>query len=110
MRWLKLADDGAVAREVALARQDVAAIALDLLQAEQSPHADALRRDHETPVPPEGHALTLRVISAKRGRLLDLRRRAVIGDNAYHMLEEELDWAEGHTNRRLRSAATNPDM
>ena len=104
MRWLDLADDGAVAREVALAREEAAGVALDLLRAEDSPYAAALRREHETPLPPEGHALILRVIAAKRDRLLRMRRDSVIGDNAYHVLEEELDWAEGHTARRMRSA------
>jgi hypothetical protein len=36
--------------------------------------------------------------------LLHLRRTQVIGDHTFQQLEEEVDWAEGHTLRRLRSA------
>ncbi len=103
MRWLQLDDDDAVGREVALARAEAAQAALAILAGEHSPHADALRHEHEMAAPRELHALTLRVIAGKRDRLLQLRRQAVIGDNAYHLLEEELDWAEGNTSRRLRS-------
>ncbi len=103
MRWLKLDADDAVGREVALARAEIATTALDLLGSEHTDYADILRREHEQPVPKESHALTLRVIAGKRRRLLQMRRGSVIGDNAYHLLEEELDWAEVHTSRRLRS-------
>ena len=62
MRWMKLADDGAVERETAQARQDIAQVAIDILRTDDSPYAASLRRDFETPLQPEGHALTLRVI------------------------------------------------
>ena len=104
MRWLQLDDDDAEAREVDLARAEIARLALEMLRADGSPQAEALRRDHEMPISRDGHALTLRVIAAKRLRLFELRRNATIADNAFHLLEEELDWAEGHTTRRMRSA------
>ena len=104
MRWLQLDDDRAEEREVALARQHMGQTALDMLRADNSPPALLLRREHEMPLSQEGHALTLQVIAAKRAKLLDLRRNATIGDNTFHAIEEELDWAEGHTTRRMRSA------
>jgi hypothetical protein len=48
--------------------------------------------------------LTLRVIAAKRLRLFELRRNGTIAYHGFHLLEEELDWAQGHTTRRMRSA------
>ena len=107
IRWLELDDDHADEREVTLARQHIVQVALDILRADDSPPASVLRRDHETPLTREGHALTLRVIAAKRTKLLELRRNTTIGDNAFHAIEEELDWAEGHTTRRMRSAVAD---
>ena len=43
-------------------------------------YADALRRAQE----------------AERRKLLELRARDVIGDDAFHRVEEELDWADLH--------------
>jgi CPA1 family monovalent cation:H+ antiporter len=34
--------------------------------------------------------------------LFELRARGVIGDDAFHRLEEELDWAELHTSAMAR--------
>ena len=38
--------------------------------------------------------LRRRALGAARRSLIDLRRREVIGDDAFHRVEEELDWAE----------------
>ena len=38
--------------------------------------------------------LRLRAIAARRRALLRLREDGEIGDEAYHRLEEEVDWAE----------------
>ncbi len=107
MRWLRLEDDGMEERELALAREHTGKVALDVLNAEGGPHAEVLRREYERPLPAAGHHLVLKVLAAKRTRLVELRRTSIIGDNAYHHIEEELDWAEGHTNRRLRRAAVD---
>ncbi len=104
MRWLQLGDDGAVQRELVLARAQAANVALDILHATPGAPASAMLAEQEAVgSQADRHSLTLQVIAAKRERLLDLRRRLVIGDHAFHQLEEELDWAEGHTLRRLRS-------
>ncbi len=105
MRWLHLADDGAVVRELHLAREQAAEAALGLLRSTPGAPASALVAEHEAAgSQADRHSLTLQVIAAKRSRLIELRRSLVIGDHAFHQLEEELDWAEGHTLRRLRSA------
>ncbi len=104
MRLLDFGDDGAVQRELALAREEAAEAALDLLRATPGAPASALVAEHEAAgLQADRHSLTLQVIAAKRARLLELRRGFVIGDHTFHQLEEELDWAEGHTLRRLRS-------
>jgi CPA1 family monovalent cation:H+ antiporter len=38
--------------------------------------------------------LRRRAIRAARGKVHELRLRGIIGDDAYHALEEEFDWAE----------------
>ncbi|OLD08172.1 MAG: hypothetical protein AUI48_12670 [Chloroflexi bacterium 13_1_40CM_2_68_14] len=43
-------------------------------------YADALRRAYE----------------AERHKLIELRASGVIGDDAFHRVEEELDWADMH--------------
>jgi len=40
-----------------------------------------------------------RAIAAERQALNQLRNRGDIGDDAFHRLEEELDWAEVHALR-----------
>jgi len=40
------------------------------------------------------HELRRRAITAKRRKLADLRRNGQIEDDVFHMLEQELDWAE----------------
>jgi hypothetical protein len=42
---------------------------------------------------PAGELLR-RVVAAERRRLVELRDNGSIGDDAFHRVEEELDWAE----------------
>lgn len=44
-----------------------------------------------------------RAILAERRALSDLRSRGEIGDDAFHRVEEELDWAEVHVARQPAS-------
>ena len=74
-------EDGLAAR---LLRKEYGAI-VDLCEQGEQPREAA-----DLP----GGTLRLRAISAARAKALELRRRFVIGDDAYHVLEEELDWAE----------------
>ena len=41
-----------------------------------------------------------RAYAEERRRLSDLRARGVIGDDAFHRVEEELDWAEVNAETR----------
>ena len=41
-----------------------------------------------------------RAQAAERRTLSDLRARGVIGDDAFHRVEEELDWSEVNTQAR----------
>ena len=114
IRWLDLADDGMVAREEVLARQDAARAALKALEGETRPEAETLRREYnfrleeETPADEtlKPHAigkLRLKVIRAEREALQRLRRSQRIGDAAFQTVQEELDWAEGHAVHRRRA-------
>jgi len=115
MRLLGLKDDGAVAREVRIARQEVARAALAALDgAPADEHQSLLRRKLqerleraeraasravegdplEPSAPPSHLELLLRTQRAERQTLVALRARGTIGDDAFHRVEEELDWAE----------------
>jgi len=50
-----------------------------------------------------GGPLRREAIAAARQRAIELRRQGVIGDDAYHILEEELDWAEMSAGGARRS-------
>lgn len=115
MSYLHLADDGAVDREVRLARVETLRAALAVLRrAPDGESAALLRRRFELrlrhaeaevdgmphdPVHAPGElsrdADRLRAaMSAQRRRLSSLRADGTIGDDAFHQIEEELDWAE----------------
>jgi CPA1 family monovalent cation:H+ antiporter len=104
---LKLRDDEPVEREVRDARAAIAAAALDHLDGNEDREADELRREIElereaaeiseegegtTELP--GRLLRAETLRVRRETLLDLRRRHVIGDDAFHRIEEELDFAD----------------
>jgi len=79
--------------------------ALDSLAGDTSPVAAAVREQYaaaravaEKPNGPQAATeydeLRLRAIKHQRKALERLRTQGTIGDEAYHRLEEELDWAE----------------
>ena len=89
------------------ARAALAGAALDALGEREDEDAVGLRRRFEEErraatdaesgdgrAKPSGKALLARLLSLQRQRLLDLRRDATIGDDAFHLLEEELDFAD----------------
>jgi hypothetical protein len=43
-------------------------------------------------------ALRRRTLAAERARIAALRREERIGDDAFHRIEEELDWAEAEVD------------
>jgi CPA1 family monovalent cation:H+ antiporter len=105
---LGLKDDNPVAIETARARATAYRAALDEIDGDPSEEAEILRLEYralllrgdgnpdggvssgELPADP----LRRRAIGAARRSILKLRESEEIGDDAFHQLEEELDWAE----------------
>lgn len=117
MSLLGLKDDGSVDREVKLARIETARAALSVLEEEQDGHPsiDVLREEYQARVrsgergqPDQdsgGTRLTelqLRAVQAQRRVLLQLRSTEVIGDDAFHAAEEEIDLLELTADERIR--------
>ncbi len=106
LRALRLEDDDPVGRESDQARQKALEAALATLHGDPSPAAEAVRReltDHLGHCPEndgtgaEGSSHEVvhrRALEAARRTILDMRDRDEIGDDAFHRLEEELDWVE----------------
>ncbi|NLS73495.1 sodium:proton antiporter [Bradyrhizobium brasilense] len=105
---LNFADDDPVGREAAHARGVVFRAALDEIDADPSEEAEILRLEYRAVLlraenDPDGgltsrelpsDPLRRRAIAAARQALLNLRRTEAIGDDAFHLVEEELDRAE----------------
>lgn len=99
----ELDDDDPVGREVRGARERALRAALASFSNEDSPVANAVREeltthlDHER-VAPDGSSehedLHQRALDAARKEVLTMRANREIGDDAFHQLEEELDWLE----------------
>jgi CPA1 family monovalent cation:H+ antiporter len=103
---LRLKDENPVTSEVARARAVAYRAALDEIDGDASETAEILRLEYralllradddggvasgELPADP----LRRRAIHAARQSILKLRESEEIGDDAFHQLEEELDWAE----------------
>ena len=118
LAWVGLEDDGAVDREVRLARVETARAALKALDGpHHSPSLETLRREYEArirmgsgdspgiPASQSGATLAAalrRAVAAQRRALLELRTRSVIGDDAFHVAEEELDLLELTADERVR--------
>ncbi len=129
MARLHLSDDGAVDREVRLARVETLRAAVGVLAtAPEVETVELLRRRFElrlrhaegelngaSPADDSrasgelaGDADTLRAaMAAERHRLSALRADGTIGDDAFHMVEEELDWAELAAESVLRAERTD---
>jgi monovalent cation/hydrogen antiporter len=118
MACIGLEDDGAVEREVRLARVETARAALKALDGPSaSPFLETLRREYQARIrlgesEPRGDeaarssatlAQALRqAVMAQRQALLDLRARSIIGDDAFHVAEEEIDLLELTADERVR--------
>jgi CPA1 family monovalent cation:H+ antiporter len=102
---LGLSDDGTVSREVRVAQDVLALVALEILELDDSDIARALRDEFVTTEVAEidaPHAtaregrnlLRARILDAQRRALVSLRDTAEIGDDAFHRIEEYLDRVE----------------
>jgi CPA1 family monovalent cation:H+ antiporter len=105
LRALRLEQDQSVEKEVSRARVAIMQAALDCLDGETSSAAAAVRAQYaaaravaENPASPQAATeydeLRLRAITRQRQTLDRLRQEGTIGDEAYHRLQEEIDWAE----------------
>jgi CPA1 family monovalent cation:H+ antiporter len=105
LRILNFDPDATVDREVAHARVAIMQAALDVLSRKTSAAADVVREQYEAQrlvaenpenaqAATEYDRLRLYAINRQRDTLEELRRNGTIGDEAYHRLEEEIDWSE----------------
>jgi CPA1 family monovalent cation:H+ antiporter len=110
MLRLKLADTDEIEAETQLARRRTLEVALDAL-AQLDGSINMLREEHlallrQSEGRPESGDETLlaarrHLVSVQRRALIELRRRGAIGDDAFHVVEQELDSFEFYTERRI---------
>ncbi len=105
---LRLKDENPLAAEVGRARAVAFRAALDEIDGDPSEEAEILRLEYRALLlraegDPDGGVssselpadpLRRRAIGAARRSILALRQSEDIGDDAFHRLEEEFDWAE----------------
>jgi monovalent cation/hydrogen antiporter len=106
LRALDLHDDDPVGREVRAARETALRAGLATFADDESPVADAVRKeftahlthagaDPETDATRSAHGELHRdALEAARQAVLAMRANDEIGDDAFHEIEEELDWLE----------------
>jgi monovalent cation/hydrogen antiporter len=105
LRALKLSDDDPIGRELRTARACALSAALAKLEHDQSPAADAVRQaftmrldaaDVAEARGPHPAAAEMRraALQSARQAVLDMRANREIGDDAFHLVEEDLDWLE----------------
>jgi monovalent cation/hydrogen antiporter len=115
---LGLKDDGSVEREIKVARAETARVALRAFEQEgQDTALQILREEYEARIrsaergdvsvssgdtEPRLISLQRHVVGLQRHMLMDLRARHVIGDDAFHAAEEELDLLELTADARIR--------
>jgi CPA1 family monovalent cation:H+ antiporter len=102
MRLLGLHDDHTVEREVTIARVETSRAALRVF--ETAGVSSTLRDEYQARVAAaeagriepdvEDTKVALRAVEAQREALTELRARYVIGDHAFHVVEEEIDFME----------------
>ena len=102
LRALKLSDDDPVGREVREARDRALRAGLASVAHEHSPAANEVRQeftahltqDDDDQGNSEHGELHRRALQAARQEVLTMRANQEIGDDAFHQIEEELDWIE----------------
>jgi CPA1 family monovalent cation:H+ antiporter len=118
LHWLCLGEVRTVEREVGIARAETSRAALRALELLGGPSSgvDVLRAEYRArlhaPESPAGEprsdgsmaALQRKAVEAQRDALTELRARQVIGDDAFHVVEEEIDLMELTADARVRPA------
>jgi CPA1 family monovalent cation:H+ antiporter len=107
LRRLDLRDGDPIGQEIAAARARALQAALAGFDGDQSPVADAVREEFlahlgSRDASPDGGESSLAIHTEARRRAVHAARREVyamrasyeIGDDAFHVMEEELDWIE----------------
>jgi len=107
IKWIGLTDDDPVGREVRTARTHAYRAALEAIEDDDTLQGKLLRKEYgnaielceeagqdPSDVEPLAGPLRRKAIAAARVRAIELRRSYAIGDDAFHIIEEELDWAE----------------
>ncbi len=107
IRRVGLGDDDTVKNEVRLARTQAYGALIDAIRDDDTLAGKLLRKEYaavvelngsqaaDAPVDEvPGGPLRRRAIAVARQRAFELRRDDVIGDDAYRVLVQELDWAE----------------
>jgi Na+/H+ antiporter len=103
LRLLKLQDDDPVGRELSAARERALRAGLATLEHDKSSVANAIREEFTTSLIRREGGNTARsthgeihraAIRAARQTILIMRANDEIGDDAFHVMEEELDWLE----------------
>ncbi len=111
MRVICLRSDDTVAREVLQAQREINRAALTVIDGDPSPEADVLRRELNVVLteraegdgaPEPAPNLRGLVVERQRATLITLRTKGIIGDDAFHIIEAQLDMAELSVN------GTNP--
>jgi monovalent cation/hydrogen antiporter len=106
LRALDLRDDDPVGRELIAARERALQAGLESFEGDRSPIADAVRHEFTAHLRLEGNDvrgdgarsahgdLHRGALQAARQAVLAMRANDEIGDDAFHRIEEELDWIE----------------
>ncbi len=87
------------------AREALSHIALEIIDGDGSPEAKALRAEFTSKLPSDDggassaehnarRQLRSRIVTAQRDALVRMRDDNEIGDDAFHRIEERLDWIE----------------
>jgi NhaP-type Na+/H+ or K+/H+ antiporter len=113
LRALDLRDGDPVGRELVMARGRALRAAIESIGDDRSPVAELLRREFKTHLSDKGtkpgqadtgdsghREMQRSALQAARRAVLAMRASDEIGDDAFHRLEEELDWIEMAGSRR----------
>jgi Na+/H+ antiporter len=112
LRALNLQDDDPVSREVIAARERALSAGLALFEGDGSAIAEAVKHEfrahlsHEENKSDEAANIApsdvyREALEAARQAVLAMRANYEIGDDAFHRMEEELDWLEMAVGRKL---------